>query len=201
VNRLVIFDLDGVLFESRGMHYEALNRALEAYGHKPIELDEHWAMYNGLPTRTKLAMRGITGEEAARVDREKQAHTLGWVHENVRPDDALVSLFTDLRAAGWKIAVASNAITVTVIRALQLLKLWDLCDFVTAADRVAFPKPNPMMYLDCMKVCEAEPATTWIVEDSPLGREGAGKTGAVVVPVTGPADVVQAVRTVMEVNP
>ncbi len=29
MNKLVIFDLDGVLIDSREMHYEALNRALE----------------------------------------------------------------------------------------------------------------------------------------------------------------------------
>ena len=28
MNKLVIFDLDGVLIDSRDMHYEALNRAL-----------------------------------------------------------------------------------------------------------------------------------------------------------------------------
>jgi beta-phosphoglucomutase len=201
VSKLIIFDLDGVLFESRDMHFDALNRALEAHGHQPISHEEHCSVYNGLPTRTKLAMLGITGDEAEQVQSEKQAHTLGWVMRNVRRDEMLVALFTDLRTGGWKIAVASNAITVTVIRSLQLLGLWPLCDFVTAGDRVARPKPDPMMYYDCMKACRAKPSETWIVEDSPVGREGAGKTGARVLPVEGPREVNGAVRTVMEVQP
>ena len=64
-------------------------------------------------------------------------------------------------------------------------------------DRV--PKPAPEMYYECMKECGAEPQTTCIVEDSPVGIEGAERTGARVIRVAGPAEVVQVVRTLMEV--
>jgi beta-phosphoglucomutase len=199
MNRLMIFDLDGVLFESRDMHFDTLNGALTNSGYDPISREEHDERYNGLPTTTKLGMLGITGQVAEEIKVEKQARTLGWVHRNVHKDEGLVKLFTDLHADGWQIAVASNAITVTVIRALQLLGLWSLCDFVTAGDRVEKPKPNPEMYLRCMQVCGAEPATTWIVEDSPVGVEAAIASGASVVHVSGPSDVDAAVRTIMEV--
>ena len=36
MNKLVIFDLDGVLIDSRDMHYEALNCALENVNEKYI---------------------------------------------------------------------------------------------------------------------------------------------------------------------
>jgi HAD superfamily hydrolase (TIGR01509 family) len=201
VNRLIVFDLDGVLFESRDMHFETLNSALTYYGFAPIQYDEHIGRFNGLPTRVKLDMLGIKGEDAALVAHEKQAHTLGWVYKNVKRDNAMVTLFKDLNAAGWKIAVASNAITVTVIRALQLLGLWELCYFVTAGDRVAKPKPDPEIYLECMRRCDATPETTWIIEDSPVGREAARLSGANVVAVVGPSEVNEAVRTIMEVSP
>lgn len=200
MNRLMIFDLDGVLFESRDMHFETLNGALTHYGHEPIAYEDHIARYNGLPTRVKLDMLGITGEDAELVKREKQARTLGWVYKNVKRNEELVTLFTDLRTAGWKLAVASNAITVTVVRSLQLLGLWGLCDVCIAGDRVSRPKPDPEIYYWCMRECEAEPATTWIVEDSPIGREGARATGANVVAVVGPHEVNEAVRTIMEVQ-
>lgn len=196
--RLVIFDLDGVLFESRDMHFDALNAALWHYGYELISREDHLARFNGLPTRTKLDMLGIRGLRADEVQGEKQAATLGWVWRNVRRDEVLVTLFFDLRARGWKIAVASNAVTMTVMRALSLLGLWELCDFVTAGDRVAKPKPDPEMYLRCMAECGAEPATTIIVEDSPLGREGALASGARVVMVAGPSEVDAAVRSAVE---
>lgn len=41
-NKLVIFDLDGVLLDSREIHYEALNRALELVGPEfVISQEEH----------------------------------------------------------------------------------------------------------------------------------------------------------------
>lgn len=198
MNRLIIFDLDGVLFESREMHYETLNGALMHYGHKPITHEDHVARFNGLPTRVKLDMLDIAGEDAERVKREKQARTLGWVYKNVKRDEDLVALFTDLRTVGWKLAVASNAITVTVVRSLQLLGLWGLCDVCIAGDRVLCTKPDPEIYYWCMRECEAEPDSTYIVEDSPVGLEGARATGARVVAVTGPSDVVTTVRALME---
>jgi beta-phosphoglucomutase-like phosphatase (HAD superfamily) len=55
---LAIFDLDGVLLDSRELHYEALNEAIikrssELYVINP---EEHLSTYDGLPTRRKLEL-------------------------------------------------------------------------------------------------------------------------------------------------
>jgi beta-phosphoglucomutase-like phosphatase (HAD superfamily) len=45
-NKLVIFDLDGVLIESRELHYEALNDALRKVGNEfVITREEHLSLY------------------------------------------------------------------------------------------------------------------------------------------------------------
>lgn len=55
MNKLVIFDLDGVLIDSRDMHYEALNHALSNVDRKyAIDREEHLSIYDGLPTSRKL---------------------------------------------------------------------------------------------------------------------------------------------------
>ena len=57
MNKLVIFDLDGVLIDSRDLHFEALNCALGKVGEKYIiTRDEHLKQYDGLPTARKLSM-------------------------------------------------------------------------------------------------------------------------------------------------
>ena len=50
--KLIVFDLDGVLIDSKQTHYEALNRALGQ--DFAISIDEHLATYDGLPTSSKL---------------------------------------------------------------------------------------------------------------------------------------------------
>jgi len=51
----IIFDLDGVLIDSRELHYDALNKALldisEEY---VIKREEHLSTFDGKSTKTKL---------------------------------------------------------------------------------------------------------------------------------------------------
>ena len=45
--KLIIFDLDGVLVEARGIHYEALNKALAKFGDEyVINKEEHLHLRN-----------------------------------------------------------------------------------------------------------------------------------------------------------
>jgi len=48
--KLIVFDLDGVLIDSKQTHYEALNRALGTQ--YAITIEEHLSTYDGLPTRS-----------------------------------------------------------------------------------------------------------------------------------------------------
>ena len=53
--KAVIFDLDGVLVDTKIIHYKSLNLALEKENKKyVIEWDEHLKNYDGLSTIKKL---------------------------------------------------------------------------------------------------------------------------------------------------
>ena len=52
--KAVIFDLDGVLVDTKQIHFEALNKALEKYNFKKISFDDHIKIFDGLPTSEKL---------------------------------------------------------------------------------------------------------------------------------------------------
>jgi beta-phosphoglucomutase-like phosphatase (HAD superfamily) len=57
MDKLIIFDLDGVLIDSRDLHYDALNDALRAIDKKyVISREEHLSTYDGLSTTKKLEM-------------------------------------------------------------------------------------------------------------------------------------------------
>ena len=81
MNKLVIFDLDGVLIDSRDMHYEALNRALAKVDEKyVITREEHLSAYDGLPTTRKLELltekKGLPVVEYDTIWQDKQTATL-----------------------------------------------------------------------------------------------------------------------------
>ena len=81
MNKLVIFDLDGVLIDSRDMHYKALNRALSNVDEKyVIDREEHLSVYDGLPTSRKLNLlterKGLPVDKHQQVWEDKQVETL-----------------------------------------------------------------------------------------------------------------------------
>ena len=52
-----VFDLDGVLLDSRDLHFDALNEALRKVGEQyVISREEHLSKYDGLNTTKKLKM-------------------------------------------------------------------------------------------------------------------------------------------------
>ena len=52
--KVIIFDLDGVLVNTKKIHYEALNKALKKFSFKEISFKDHIKIFDGLPTNEKL---------------------------------------------------------------------------------------------------------------------------------------------------
>jgi beta-phosphoglucomutase-like phosphatase (HAD superfamily)/dTDP-glucose pyrophosphorylase len=186
--KLIVFDLDGVLVDSKDLHYEALNRALEDHGYTPISRVDHVRVYDGLPTSLKLDRLGIPQEQRAAISRDKQVYTTELMKSRIHEDKKLVDLFTWLREGGHYIHVASNSIRSTVITTLELLGLSGLVDHVMSNEDVTHVKPNPEMYLRCMVRAGTGPRHTTVVEDSYFGREAAYQSGAHLLAVNYPSD-------------
>lgn len=192
VNKLIIFDLDGVLIESRNLHYIALNQALATVDSKfIISLDEHLSTYDGLNTTRKLAMlteqRGLDPKYYTQIWQEKQQATRTELLK-VPPSRPLRRLFEMIRSHGYQIAVASNSIRETVKISLLGLGLVDLVDYWVSNEDVRRPKPFPEMYWQCMTQLNALPKHTIIIEDSHLGRCAAQDSGAVLCAVENAAE-------------
>ena len=52
--KAIIFDLDGVLVDTKFIHFEALNLALKKYKIIEINYEDHVKIFDGLPTFEKL---------------------------------------------------------------------------------------------------------------------------------------------------
>lgn len=187
MNKLVIFDLDGVLIDSRELHYYALNQALADVDKQyVISRDEHMSLYDGLNTTAKLKMlserKGLPAQYYDQIWNTKQTATFELIKQ-FKTERFLRTMFAGIKERGYKIAVASNSIRESVKLALLSIGVIEYVDYFVSNEDVQRPKPYPEMYWKCMTALNALPKNTIIVEDSHIGRQGATDSGAHLLPV------------------
>jgi HAD superfamily hydrolase (TIGR01509 family) len=193
--RLIAFDLDGVLAESRELHYVALNMALEEINPVyVISREEHLSTYDGLPTSKKLQMltntKGLAVSLHNKIWESKQEKTRGAIYRTIEENDKLSIILMDLRDKyKVKLACCSNSIRSNIIATLDALGILGHFDYIVSNEDVKFPKPQSEMYLRAMIACGVNPKETLIVEDSHIGRTAAINSGAHLCAVINPIDV------------
>lgn len=191
---LVIFDLDGVLVDSRETHFVALNNALKSIDEKyVISRTEHLSYYDGLPTSKKLEIltlnKGLPKETYNLIWARKQEETID-ILKTLEVDYKLINILTTLKNQNHKIAVASNSIRKSIEICLKSLGLYELVDYFVSNEDVDNVKPHPEMYWKCMSFFKCLPKDTIILEDSHIGREAALNSGCLnLIPIKNPNDV------------
>lgn len=191
---LVIFDLDGVLIDSREHHFIALNDALKEVGEQYIiSKKEHLNRYDGLSTKKKLEIlsteKNLPTDKWDFIWKRKQELTFGIIDDYVDIDHKLIEIFTKLKNDGIKIWVCSNSIKETVYKILLKKGLLKLVDSYLSNEDVISPKPHPEMYWKAMITEKVLPENTMIVEDSYVGRKAVFRSGAKLCDVKNPEDV------------
>jgi HAD superfamily hydrolase (TIGR01509 family) len=194
MSKLIIFDLDGVLIESRELHYQSLNDALNSVNPKyVITRDEHLSVYDGLNTTKKLKMlsesKGLPLDYHDVIWHRKQLATFELI-KKFPIDSKLVDIFSKLKSSGYLIAVASNSIRETVKLSLLKIGVMEYVDYYVSNQDVHHPKPYPEMYWQCMTKLNAIPRNTLIIEDSHIGRQAAIDSGAHLLAVENSHDVI-----------
>ena len=191
-NKLIIFDLDGVLIESRELHYISLNDALRKIDEKyVITREEHLSVFDGLNTTRKLELlsqtKGLETKHFNQVWQDKQTATFELIKQ-FQKDEKLIRMFQRIKEQGIKIAVASNSIRETIKLALLAIGVMEYVDYYVSNEDVKRTKPYPEMYWQCMTALNVLPKNTIIIEDSHIGRQGALDSGAHLVPVKDSSD-------------
>lgn len=184
--KAVIFDMDGVLIEAKEWHYEALNRALEIFGHR-ISRHDHLTTYDGLPTRKKLEILSIESDLPRDlhdfINEMKQNFTTEIIHTQCKPTFCHEYALAKLKAMGLKLAVASNSIRHTVELMMEKAHLTRYLDVMLSNQDVKNGKPDPEIYLKAMEKLGLEPHECLVVEDNENGIRAARASGAHVLVV------------------
>jgi len=199
-----IFDLDGVLTDTAGIHAVAwksvFDRFLQRWAQErglpfqPFDIETDYLNYvDGRPRydgiRNFLAARGITLPEGSEHDPEgaHTVHALGErktqlfrqeLQKGVASAAGAEALLNRLRELGIRTAVGSSSKnTSAILRAAGLDHHLDVCVDGLDAETLRLPgKPDPALYLEAARRLGVEPSLAILFEDALAGVE-AGKRG------------------------
>lgn len=188
----LLFDLDGVLVDSKDLHYKALNMALaDVNASYMISEQEQALTYEGLTTKAKLNIlnvtKGLPKSKFAQVWNSKQLHTAD-LFSSLEVDAELADIFSYAKSSGALVGVVSNSIRKTLDVCLTRLGIFKYVDISISNEDVHEPKPNPEPYLLAIKNLGLDPASCAIFEDSDIGKRAALASGGLLIPIVNRKD-------------
>ena len=188
----IIFDLDGVLIDSRELHFKSFDAALVSIcPNFAISKEEHLSTYDGLPTTKKLELltekKGLPKKLYNKIWKKKQEITLNLMSNYVE-DRRLIVILEKLKQQGLRMSVASNSVRDSIITSLHNKKILHFFDYVVSNQDVLRPKPNPEMYYSIMIQSGIPSRNTLILEDSNTGREAVLNSGSHLGAIKDPED-------------
>lgn len=194
VPQVVLFDMDGVLYDSMPNHGVAWQRAMKEFGiHFTLEDSYATEGARGVDTIRKYAKaqlgKELSEEEAQRMYDVKAAY----FHEmpEAKVFDGVIDLMQKIKASGLKIGIVTGSAQLPLIERVTR----DFGDFVSAdqittAYDVKRGKPNPDPYLmGLQKAGNYLPTGGIVVENAPLGVHAGAAAGCYTVAInSGPLD-------------
>jgi len=184
--KLMIFDLDGTLFDTKEVNFLAYFHALKSVG---IETDLDYQFFceycNAKDYRKFLPIivPGITTELMEQVHQEKKEKYSGFLNK-ARKNETLFTLIRSVREE-YVTAVATTASRKNAEEILSYFQVQDLFDFIVTKEDVAFVKPEPECFCRVMKLAGIDAENTLIFEDSDDGILAAQNSGTDYVRVYG----------------
>lgn len=181
----VIFDQDGLLFDTERISIKAWNLAGNELG---FHLEESFL----------CTIRGANANDAARRFKERFGDEYDFLKLRGRKQEIFVKmlremempvkpgvkeLLTYLREKGYKIAMATASAREYSMDNLRLAGIDEFFDHVITGDMVKEAKPNPEIFLKAAEALGEKPENCLVLEDSLNGVEAGIKGGFVTVMV------------------
>ena len=188
----VIFDMDGVIFDSEKCVLNCWIKIAEKYGIENIE--RSFLSCTGTNAkRTREIMFEIYGTDFPYDRFAKEASKI--FHEmydngNLPMKSGVHEILTFLKKENKKIALASSTRREIVLEQLRDAGVLDFFDEVVTGDMVTKSKPDPEIFLLACEKIGVAPYNAYAIEDSYNGVRSASKGGlrTIMVPDLLPAD-------------
>jgi HAD superfamily hydrolase (TIGR01509 family) len=193
--RAVVFDLDGLMFDTEALFFKVSSEMLAARG-KEFTPDIMQAMIGRRASDAGHALKTMTGldepVEVLLADVRERFYAI--MDTAVHPMPGLFVLLESLRRASLPRAVATSSRRAYAERLLSQHGLLKHFGFLLGAEDVSRGKPDPEIYAKAIERLAVPARSVMVLEDSPAGLAAARSAGAFAVGVPhehSPAEVLQ----------
>jgi len=177
--KAVVFDMDGVLFDTEKLCMESWMKVAGEEGLKGME--EVFSAVIGLNANDsrKVVLDAYGQDFRFELFREK---TSAWMKDYIKKNGlpvkpGVTEILTWLREQKWVVGLASSTNSASVISHLERAGIREYFQAVITGDMVEHSKPLPDIYLLACRELHVKPFETYAIEDSPNGIRSAYAAG------------------------
>jgi HAD superfamily hydrolase (TIGR01509 family) len=172
----IVFDCDGVLFESRAANLAYYNAILEAFGEEPVAPDDRDRAHLCHTAASPEVFRRLLGEERsfAAMEMARDLDYRRFIPE-MRPEPEMATTVAAL-AQRFPLAVATNR-GGSMHEILEHFGLAGYFRAVVTSRDVPRPKPYPDMLFEAARQLALAPAQLLFIGDSELDQVAAAAAG------------------------
>lgn len=177
--KAVIFDMDGVIFDTERVYLEIWQSVFEKYGYKMTKELYITVMGTGRKNVIKTFLENFGDDLPIEKMYEEKDNQLFYIIENqgIPLKKGVKELFSMLKEKNYKIALATSAKRDRVEKQIKDKWLKESFDAIVCGDDVEKGKPSPDIFLKAAKEIDVEPENCFVVEDSPAGIKAAFSGG------------------------
>lgn len=177
--KAVIFDMDGVIYDTERVYLEEWLNIFTKHGYKMTQ--EIYVAVMGTGRKNVIKTFKETFGQDLPIEvmyEEKDAELFRRIEEEGIPlKIGVIELLEYLKESGYKIALATSAKKERVAKQLRDEKLKSFFDAIVCSEDVEKGKPNPDIFLKAAALLNMNPKDCFVVEDSSAGIMAAYRAG------------------------
>lgn len=172
--KAIIFDMDGVIFDTERVYLDIWCKVFEKYGYKMTKEIYTSVLGTGRENVKRVFIDNF-GQDLP-IDsmyKEKDELLVEAVDKGIPLKSGVYEILTYLKENKFKIALATSAVTYRALKQLKHAKIEKFFDAIVCRDDVIETKPNPEIFLKAAKRLNVQANECIVIEDSNAGIKAA----------------------------
>lgn len=174
----IIFDMDGVIFDTELVYLEIWSKVFEKYGYKLQKEVYAEVLGTGRENVKKVFLNNYGNElPIDKMYREKDEDLEKAVDKGIPLKQGAYEILSYLKNNNYKIALATSASKERALKQLRYADIEKFFDVIVSRDDVKETKLNPDIFLKAAKKLNVNPNECIVIEDSSAGIKAAFNAG------------------------